>query len=111
MHNMNVGDLVKAAFFGLLAVYFWLGFFSSSPWLHTDGRRKSGRFVVTFTPRFIRVFCVLIFGYLAVSCFAEAFHHDFGTLGFITDIVILVGIVLLLIISMKTSKREDDPAA
>ncbi|MDB6058008.1 MAG: hypothetical protein JWO95_1852 [Verrucomicrobiales bacterium] len=93
----------------LLAIYFLFGLFSDAPWLHTDGRRKAGQWIVVTTPRFIRVFFVLVFGILAVRRFAEAFHRDSGRFDIMVDVILLAGFVILFFITRK-SKHDNDPA-
>jgi hypothetical protein len=110
MQNMNALDLIDGALMSLLAVYFLLGLFSDAPWLHTDGRRKDGQWVVILTPRFVRVFCVLAFGILAVRRFIEAIHRDSDSFRFTIDAILLVGFALLFFIGSKT-KHDNDPAA
>jgi hypothetical protein len=110
MQNMNALDLADGTFMSLLAIYFLLGLFSDAPWLHTDGKRKAGHWVVVTTPRFVRVFCILAFGILAVRRFVEAFHRDSSRFDFTIDAILLAGFLVLFFIGRK-SKHDNDPAA
>jgi hypothetical protein len=110
MQNLNALDLADGAFMSWLAIYFLLGLFSDAPWLHTDGRRKAGQWVVVASPRLIRVFLILVFGILAVRRFAEALHRDSSTFDYIVDMIVLAGFLILLFISRK-SKHDNGPAA
>ena len=110
MQNIDAFDLVDGILMSLLAIYFLLGFFSSTPWLHTDFKRRSGRWGVILPPWFFRVFCVLVSGILAVRRFAEAFHHDSSRFDFTIDAILLAGLLVLFFMSRK-SKRDNDPIA
>ena len=94
----------------LLVIYFLLGMFSGAPWLHSDGRRKPGQWVVISTPRLARVFCLLAFGILAARRFAEAFHHDSPKFDFTVDAILLAGLLVLFLIGRKP-KRNNQPIA
>lgn len=96
---MDILALVNAVIMSLLAVYFLLGFFSSAPWLHTDGRCQ---------PRSVRWFLFFVASYWAVQNFAEAFHKDFSVYYLPMDGVIGIGFIYCFLIKRR---RKSNPSS
>jgi hypothetical protein len=109
MHDMNTFDFLDGLLKSVLAVYFLLGMFSSASWLHTDGRRKDGHWVLFRMSRFARTFIFLVCSFWAFQSFARAFHRDFSSYYLPIDLSILIGFLFGLLISRKS--RQNDTAA
>lgn len=90
MHIVDTGDFVFGCLFSILAIYYLLGLFWNAPWLHTDGRRKDGRWVVVRYARYDRLTCMLAFTALALSNLDGAFHENGSGRDFIFLSAVLV---------------------
>ena len=106
---MNVLALIDAGFTSLLAIYFLLGLFSAAPWLHTDGRRQDGQWVVVRMSRHVRLFLFLVVSYWDIRSFAEAFHKDFSAYYLPIDAVIGIGFLCLIWTEHKRKQKVPSP--
>jgi len=91
---------------GLLAAYFLAGLFSTASWLHTDGRRKGGKWVVFKIPHLGRIFIFTVFAYFAFRSFAAAFHRDFTRYYLPIDFGFVVAFLLVLLAGRRVKKND-----
>ena len=110
MHIVDTGEFVAGCVFGVGAIYFLLGLFSKAPWLHTDGRRKDGRWVVVRLARYDRIACVLASAAFSLTHFDSAFHEDASGRGFIFLLAVGVCVALLLWLGRVYKKKAQKAA-
>src|SRR4029077_16330039 len=101
MRAMDILALVNASIMSLLAIYFLLGLFSSAPWLHTDGRRKDGQWLVVPMAPTLRWFLFFVAAYCAVQNFADACHNDFSSYYLPIDGVVGIGFIYFFLFGRK----------
>jgi hypothetical protein len=109
MRAMDILALVNAVIMGLLGIYFLLGLFSSAPWLHTDGRRKDGQWLVIPMARSVRWFLFFVVSYSALRDFTEAFHKDFSAYYLPIDGIVGIGFIYFFLIGRKRKSNGSAP--
>jgi len=104
MHILNIGDFVMGCVFDMLTLYFLLGFFFKAPWLHTDGRRRDGRWVVISQSYYERTALFLLSSALSGTNFDSAFHGQTAGRDFL--IVLGSGICSAVLLWLERSAKK-----
>lgn len=103
MHIISIGDLFIGCVLSLWSVYCLLGLFSNAPWLHTDGQRKDGQWVVTAASRYWQVARFIFWTTIVVTRFDTAFHRDSDG----RDLIIFGAMALCLVFLYWRSRLEE----
>ena len=110
MHIVNPGEFVFACVYSVVAMYLLLGAFFNAPWLHTDGRRKDGQWVVARLSGYHRAAYILVCGTLGGIEFHDAFYDHTSAVEIWLDLAMVAFLALLYWLDYSSWRKNQKTA-
>ena len=110
MHIIDPWDLGFACLFCVLATYHLLGAFSSAPWLHTNGQRKDGKWVLVPMSTYNRAGVILAWSTAAGINFRGAFYDHTSVVEILLVLAMITSLTLLYWLDYSSWRKNQKTA-